>query len=81
MFVQTEDKELIVSCPYDHGLWQYFLHTIHASSVAGKEEYFVIRGSKSVFTGAAFLRFRGGKIAADGVSRQAHGFKSCVNKA
>ena len=37
-----------------------------------REEYIVVRESKSIFRGAAFLQFRGQKIAADGVSRQAH---------
>ena len=45
---------------YDSIFYILFLHDI------------VVRESKSIFRGAAFLQFRGQKIAADGVSRQAH---------
>ena len=36
--------------------------------------YIVVRESKSIFRGTAFLQFRGQKIAADGVSPSGHGF-------
>ena len=48
---------------------RFFFNTIPTSGDTYREEYIVVRESKSIFRGAAFLQFRAQKTAADGVSR------------
>ena len=62
MYVKSEDKAridrfLLMVIAYDRIFYILFLHDI------------AVRESKRIFRGAAFLQFRGQKIAADGVSR------------